>query len=78
MVGRANSGIAPQIGADAFTTGTDIHFAPGRLQPTTRAGQWHDMSKGVGTTIVSKIVPGFAGSLGRIGKDKAPHGNDVF
>jgi hypothetical protein len=35
-----NSPIAPRIGADAFTAGSDIHFAPGSYQPSTRAGQW--------------------------------------
>ena len=35
-----NSNIAPQLAAEAFTTGSDIHFAPGRYQPATSGGQW--------------------------------------
>ncbi|MEO6122711.1 MAG: DUF4157 domain-containing protein [Ilumatobacteraceae bacterium] len=37
---HADSAVAPRIGASAFTSGSDIHFAPGQYQPTTRSGQW--------------------------------------
>lgn len=30
---------APALGARAFTTGTEVHFAPGEYQPTSQSGQ---------------------------------------
>jgi hypothetical protein len=37
---HADSDLAPRLGASAFTTGADIHFAPGAYRPTDRSGQW--------------------------------------
>lgn len=34
-----DSSKAPDVGALAFTQGTDIHFAPGQFKPDTSAGQ---------------------------------------
>ena len=34
-----NSDAAPRIGALAFTTGTDVHFAPGQYDPGSTGGQ---------------------------------------
>lgn len=34
-----DSEIAPQLGATAFTLGSDIHFAPGRYDPGSESGQ---------------------------------------
>ncbi len=34
-----NSGKATQVGAVAYTQGTDVHFAPGQYDPGTSAGQ---------------------------------------
>lgn len=34
-----DSGKAPEVGALAYTQGTDIHFAPGQFNPGTSAGQ---------------------------------------
>ncbi len=36
---HANSGLAPQIGAHAFTHGSDVHFAPGAYNPGSASGQ---------------------------------------
>jgi hypothetical protein len=36
---HTDSDVAPRIGASAFTTGSDIHFAPGEYRPDDRAGQ---------------------------------------
>lgn len=33
-----SSPLAPRLGAEAFTAGSDIHFAPGRFQPSSTAG----------------------------------------
>jgi hypothetical protein len=33
-----NSAVAPDLGATAFTTGSDIHFAPGQYRPGGRSG----------------------------------------
>ena len=35
-----DSDLAPRLGATAFTSGRDIHFAPGRFDPTSRSGTW--------------------------------------
>ena len=34
-----DSSTAPEVGALAYTQGTDIHFAPGQFKPVTSAGQ---------------------------------------
>jgi len=34
-----DSSSAPEVGALAYTQGTDIHFAPGQFKPDTSAGQ---------------------------------------
>lgn len=34
-----DSAAAPEVGALAYTQGTDIHFAPGQFKPDTSAGQ---------------------------------------
>ena len=34
-----DSSKAPEVGALAYTQGTDIHFAPGQFKPDTSAGQ---------------------------------------
>lgn len=34
-----DSSMAPEVGALAYTQGTDIHFAPGQFKPDTTAGQ---------------------------------------
>ena len=34
-----DSAKAPEVGALAYTQGTDIHFAPGQFKPDTSAGQ---------------------------------------
>ena len=34
-----NSSKAPEVGARAYTQGSDIHFAPGQFQPETTKGQ---------------------------------------
>lgn len=34
-----DSSAAPEVGALAYTQGTDIHFAPGQFKPDTSAGQ---------------------------------------
>ena len=34
-----DSSKAPEVGALAYTQGTDIHFAPGQFKPETSAGQ---------------------------------------
>lgn len=34
-----DSSKAPEVGALAYTQGTDIHFAPGQFKPDTAAGQ---------------------------------------
>lgn len=34
-----DSSAAPEVGALAYTQGTDIHFAPGQFKPETSAGQ---------------------------------------
>nr|DAW02565.1 MAG TPA: protein of unknown function (DUF4157) [Bacteriophage sp.] len=34
-----DSAAAPEVGALAYTQGTDIHFAPGQFKPDTAAGQ---------------------------------------
>jgi hypothetical protein len=34
-----NSSKAPQVGALAYTQGTDIHFAPGQFTPDSRSGR---------------------------------------
>jgi hypothetical protein len=58
-----NSAVAPRISADAFTTGSDIHFAPGSFQPSTRAGQWllgHELTHVVqqgGARIRRRVEP---------------------
>ena len=36
---RPESSQAPEVGALAYTQGTDIHFAPGQFKPETSAGQ---------------------------------------
>lgn len=36
---HAESSRAPEVGALAYTQGTDIHFAPGQFKPETTAGQ---------------------------------------
>jgi hypothetical protein len=36
---HANSPLPARVAADAFTTGTDIHFAPGLYAPGSRAGE---------------------------------------
>jgi hypothetical protein len=36
---HANSELAPQIGAHAFTHGNDVHFAPGAYDPGSNSGQ---------------------------------------
>lgn len=36
---HADSQKAPEVGALAYTQGTDIHFAPGQFKPDTTAGQ---------------------------------------
>ncbi|MEO0473933.1 MAG: DUF4157 domain-containing protein [Bacteroidota bacterium] len=36
---HANSAKAPEVGALAYTQGSDIHFAPGQFKPQTSAGQ---------------------------------------
>ena len=36
---HANSSRAPEVGALAYTQGSDIHFAPGQFQPDTTTGQ---------------------------------------
>ena len=36
---HADSSKAPEVGALAYTQGTDIHFAPGQYQPDTGKGQ---------------------------------------
>ncbi|MFN3254099.1 MAG: DUF4157 domain-containing protein [Ilumatobacter sp.] len=36
---HANSQLAPEIGAHAFTHGSDVHFAPGAYDPGSTAGQ---------------------------------------
>ena len=36
---HADSPLPAQVAADAFTTGTDIHFAPGRYAPGSGAGE---------------------------------------
>ncbi|NDV82953.1 DUF4157 domain-containing protein [Bacteroides sp. 51] len=36
---HADSARAPEVGALAYTQGTDIHFAPGQFKPETSAGQ---------------------------------------
>lgn len=33
-----SSALAPRLGAEAFTVGSDIHFAPGRFQPSSSSG----------------------------------------
>lgn len=33
-----SSALAPRLGAEAFTAGSDIHFAPGRFQPSSSSG----------------------------------------
>lgn len=35
---HANSALAPELGARAFTLGHDVHFAPGEYQPATSSG----------------------------------------
>lgn len=37
---HTNSDVAPRIGASAFTSGADIHFAPGEFHPGDQSGQW--------------------------------------
>ena len=37
--GHPDSSKAPEVGALAYTQGTDIHFAPGQFKPDTSAGQ---------------------------------------
>jgi hypothetical protein len=34
-----NSGKATEVGALAYTQGTDVHFAPGQFKPESSAGQ---------------------------------------
>lgn len=36
---HSDSSKAPEVGALAFTQGTDIHFAPGQFKPETSSGQ---------------------------------------
>lgn len=36
---HADSARAPEVGALAYTQGTDIHFAPGQFKPETSTGQ---------------------------------------
>lgn len=36
---HSDSSKAPEVGALAYTQGTDIHFAPGQFKPDTSAGQ---------------------------------------
>lgn len=36
---HADSARAPEVGALAYTQGTDIHFAPGQFKPETSVGQ---------------------------------------
>lgn len=36
---HAESNKAPEVGALAYTQGTDIHFAPGQFKPDTTSGQ---------------------------------------
>lgn len=36
---RANSPVAPQVGALAFTRGKEVHFAPGQFKPDTAGGK---------------------------------------
>ena len=36
---HANSETAPQVGALAFTQGSDIHFAPGQYDPASSSGR---------------------------------------
>lgn len=36
---HADSAKAPEVGALAYTQGSDIHFAPGQFKPDTSAGQ---------------------------------------
>lgn len=59
-----DSAIAPQIGARAFTFGSDIHFAPGEYRPSSDAGMrvlGHELthvvqqSAGAGAMAASRI-----------------------
>lgn len=36
---HSNSGKAKEVGALAYTQGTDVHFAPGQFKPESSAGQ---------------------------------------
>ncbi len=60
-----DSAIAPQIGARAFTFGSDIHFAPGEYRPSSDAGMrvlGHELthvvqqSAGAGAMAASRIA----------------------
>lgn len=59
---HANSAVAPQIGAEAFTVGQDIHFAPGAYRPEHSDGQQllghelaHVIQQGGGREVQRKI-----------------------
>ncbi len=71
---HADSELAPQIGAEAFTSGNDIHFAPGLYRPGDSSGQRllsHELAHVVQQNgpIARKTVPAVADHAGGTGVD---------
>lgn len=65
---HADSRSAPALGADAFTQGTDIHFAPGRFEPGTSAGDHllaHELAHVVQQNGVRRRISGDALTIRR-------------
>ena len=60
-----SSALAPQLGARAFTFGSDVHFAPGEYEPTTERGM-HVLSHEL--THVVQQSGGAGGGASRIAR----------
>lgn len=80
--GAASAAAAGQIGADAFTSGQDVHFAAGRYQPGTPAGDRliahevaHTLQQRSGGALQRRAVQARLVQAQKAGETPAPPGD---